>query len=59
MQLALNRVTYTHPAAHDPILNSITIASPVAGPACWATTDAESPHSRAWPAACWHPIPDR
>ena len=28
MQLALNRVTYTHPAAHDPILNSITIAFP-------------------------------
>ncbi len=28
MQLALNRVTYTYPAAHDPILNSITIAFP-------------------------------
>lgn len=26
MQLALSRVTYTHPAAQDPILNNITIA---------------------------------
>ena len=28
MQLALSRVTYTHPAAQDPILNNITIAFP-------------------------------
>lgn len=28
MQLALTRLTYTHPAAQDPILNSITIAFP-------------------------------
>lgn len=28
MQLALSRVTYTHPAAQDPILNSVTIAFP-------------------------------
>ena len=28
MQLALSRVTYTHPAAQDPILNNVTIAFP-------------------------------
>lgn len=28
MQLALTRVTYTHPAAQDPILNNVTIAFP-------------------------------
>lgn len=28
MQLALSRVTYTHPAAQDPILNNATIAFP-------------------------------
>lgn len=28
MQLALSRVTFTHPAAQDPILNSVTIAFP-------------------------------
>ena len=28
MQLALSRVSYTHPAAQDPILNNVTIAFP-------------------------------
>lgn len=28
MQLALSRVTYTHPASQDPILNNVTIAFP-------------------------------
>lgn len=28
MQLALSRVTYTHPAAQDPILNNVTVAFP-------------------------------
>ena len=28
MQLALTRVTYTHPAAQDPILSNVTIAFP-------------------------------
>ncbi len=28
MQLALSRVTYTHPAAQDPILNNVTITFP-------------------------------
>ena len=28
MQLASQRVTYTHPAAQDPILNNVTIAFP-------------------------------
>ncbi len=28
MQLALSRVTFTHPAAQDPILNSVTITFP-------------------------------
>ena len=28
MQLALSRVSYTHPAAQDPILNNVTISFP-------------------------------
>ncbi len=28
MQLALSLVTYTHPAAQDPILNNVSIAFP-------------------------------
>ena len=28
MQLALSRVSYTHPAAQDPILNDVTLAFP-------------------------------
>ncbi len=68
MQLALSRVTYTHPAAQDPILNNVTIAFPQgwtglpsrrAGPAFWATTAAESPRSPKSPAASWSPTRER
>lgn len=51
MQLALTRVTYTHPAAQDPILSNVTIAFPQAGLAFWVTTAAASQRSPKSPAA--------